>query len=473
MSKKINSDFGGKMQPQAIDLEESVLGCCLLEKSALESIIDILHSECFYKEVNQKIFGAILSLWNKSQPADILTVVSQLKKDGNLDFVGGAYHVSQLTNRVASTQNVKSYALIVLEKFVKRELIRTSSNTIEDSYNDEKDVFDLIDETNKIIGQTTSLLIQSNIVDSGTLAIATDKRNEMLLKSGGVTGTPSGFADLDKVTNGWQNSDLIILAARPSMGKTALATQLLMNPSIMKGKPTAIFSLEMSNEQLYIRMKAQKSGIDLSKFTKKGLQQNDKDECDRLCKELYHAQIFFDDTGGINIFELKNKARKLKREKKIELLVIDYLQLISIKGHKGNREQEISTISRELKALAKELDIPIICLSQLSRECEKRTDKKPMLSDLRESGAIEQDADLVMFLYRPEYYGITEDGVGNSTQGKALVIVSKHRNGSCGEVLINWDGSKTRFSDINSVENNTPIEINPLSPNTDFDNQPF
>ncbi len=478
--KKVDHSFsGGMIPPQAVDFEEIVLGAIMIESKCFDLIREDFHCELFYKDAHQKLAAAIIELKNKGFPVDILTVSNELKRTENLDFVGGPYYISQLTNRVASTANIEYHTKILQQFYTKRKAIELCSIIIRDAYDPQADIFDMIDASEKMLTELSSRIITSNIVDSGQLAILTHKKNYVLRETKGISGVSAGLVDLDKKVGGWQNGDLIILAARPSMGKTALATQLLLNPAISIDKrPTAIFSLEMSNEQLYFRMKSQKSGIELYKFTKVGLNDPEMDYCDGVCKSLYHGPIYFDDTGGVDIFNLKNKARKLKREKKIELLIIDYLQLITVKDHRGSREQEVSQISRELKALAKELNIPIICLSQLSRKCEEREDKRPFLSDLRESGSIEQDADVVLFIYRPEYYKIFVDEFNNSTLGKAMIIVAKNRNGSIGEVVTKWVGERTSFYDNSYIDE--PLEIEKLvypeapkmQPNANFD-EPF
>lgn len=458
----------GKLQPQAVQIEKELLGAILFESKCFDLIQENFTPELFYMDANQKIANSIISLKNKSLPVEVTTVMKDLKQKGELDFIGGTFTLVQLQDQRGKAHSVDYYVRLLQQEATKRKAIEIGSTLVEESFKDTSDVFDIIDLAEKGITELTKKIITSKIVDSGQLAIDTDKKNELIRKSGGVTGISTGFVDFDKKIGGWQKTDLVILAARPGMGKTALATQLLSSPAISAHRiPTAIFSLEMSNEQLYMRMKSQQSGIELYKFTKYGLNEVEKSSCDTLCKGLYHAPIYFDDTGGITIFDLKNKARKLKREKGIELLIIDYLQLIRVKDHKGNREQEISTISRELKALAKELEISIICLSQLSREVEKRggTQKRPILSDLRESGAIEQDADVVIFIYRPEYYGITEED-GMSVVGKAAIIIAKNRNGTTDDVILTWEGQLTRFRD------NSPFTfdeaLKPLEPNEAF-----
>jgi len=455
-----------KQIPQDIKLEASVLGSILLNQNSLNKVEVEFTAELFYLEQHKIIAEIFINLKNRNVNIDILSTYQEAKKIGKADFLGGAVYISKLCNEAVGI-NIEYNVKILQQFYIRRRTIEISHELIQSSYDDTKDVFQVIDESEKGITELTNKVITSKIISSGDLAIETDRKNKLIRNLGGVTGIESGFSDIDKLIGGWQKNDLIILAARPSMGKTSLATQFLMNPSITKGKATAIFSLEMSNEQLYTRMKSQLSGIELYKFTKYGLNEHEVASCDSMCKGLYNAPIYFDDCGGMTIFDLKNKARKLKRDKGIELLIIDYLQLITTTKKSNNREQEVAQISRELKTIAKELEIAIICLSQMSRQVESRGDKKPIMSDLRESGSIEQDADLVMFIYRPEYYGIMQDASGNSTEGKAAIMICKNRNGSTGEVILDWIPSRTMFCNSGSATQTA------LTPNTDFETQPF
>ena len=428
----------GKIPPQARELEEAVLGAIMLEKSAFDTVIEILKPECFYVEAHQKIFRAFISLSNTSQPIDILTVVEELKKREELDVIGGAYFVTKLTNTVVSTANLEAHARIVLQKFIQRELIRTSGETINDAFEDSTDVFDLLDQAEGRLFEITNNHLRKNYSDIQSVLVNTLKRIDMLRQSTEeLTGVASGFPGLDKVTYGWQPTDLIILAARPAVGKTAFALNLARNAALHPTKPTPVvmFSLEMSAGQLVQRILSAESEIWLEKISRGKLEEYEMQQLlVKGIQRLDKAPIFIDDSPALNIFELRAKCRRLKNKHNIGLIIIDYLQLMSgtsdNKG--GNREQEISTISRNLKGLAKELNVPIIALSQLSREVEKRKDgnKMPQLSDLRESGAIEQDADMVMFLYRPEYYDITQNEMGEDNKGETHIRIAKHRNGS-------------------------------------------
>jgi replicative DNA helicase len=427
----------GKVPPQAKDLEEAVLGAVMLEKSAFDTVVEILKPECFYVEANQRIYRAMQTLQQKNQPIDILTVVEELKSKEELDMVGGPYYVTRLTNAVVSSANIEAHSRIILQKFIQRELIRISGEIISDSYEDSTDVFDLLDEAESKLFEITNNHLRKNFDSIDTVLVKTVQRMEdMRHRNEDITGVPSGFPTLDRITYGWQNTDLIILAARPSVGKTAFALNLARNAALSASKPTpvAVFSLEMSAGQLVQRILSAESEIWLEKIARGKLQEHEmKQLYAKGIQKLAQAPIFIDDTAALNIFELRAKCRRLKNKHNIGLIIIDYLQLMSGagEGKNTNREQEISQISRNLKQLAKELQVPIIALSQLSRAVETRKEgnKMPQLSDLRESGAIEQDADMVMFLYRPEYYDITANEMGESNKGETHVRIAKNRNG--------------------------------------------
>lgn len=427
----------GKVPPQAKELEEMVLGAIMLARGVFDAIVPILKAECFYVEANQLIFKAMESMQAKYMPIDIQMVVEELKVREQLDAVGGPYYVVKLTNSVVSTANVESHARIVLQKFIQRELIRISGEIIGDAYEDSTDVFDLLDESEtKIFNITNNYLKTDNMKTSGQLvAVSVNKVDQLRASKEEITGVPSGFRSLDRVTYGWQPTDLIILAARPSVGKTAFALNLARNAALHPTKPVPVgfFSLEMSASQLIDRILSAESEIKLEQINRGKM--NDGEYMQYLgkgVKRLEIAPIFIDDSAAINIFEFRSKARRLVNKHHCGLIIIDYLQLMSgTKGSGQNREQEISNISRNLKALAKELNVPIIALSQLSRAVETRKESKmPQLSDLRESGAIEQDADMVMFIYRPEYYEVMNNEHGESTSGETHIRIAKHRNGS-------------------------------------------
>lgn len=442
----------GKLQPQAIDLEEAVLGAMMLEKEAVNLAIDILQPKSFYKESHQKIFEVIIELFGKSEPIDILTITNALKQKGELEFIGGPYYITQLTNRVASAANVEFHARIIAQKYIQRELIRISTEIITDAYDETTDVFTLLDKAESGLFGVTEGNIRKNYDSMSTLVRTAIKQIESAKgQDGSVIGVPSGFTDLDRMTSGWQPSDLIILAARPAMGKTAFVLTLARNAAIDFGKPVAVFSLEMASVQLVTRLISAESELSSGKLRNGNLRNDEIEQIHAKIGGLTEAPIYIDDTPGISVFELRAKARRLKSQHDIQLLVVDYLQLMTAGGDGskgGNREQEISTISRSLKSIAKELNIPVIALSQLSRAVESRGgDRRPQLSDLRESGSIEQDADMVMFINRPEYYGLTEDEEGNSTIGVANIIIAKHRNGAVGDVQLKFTSELAKFSD--------------------------
>ncbi len=439
--KKAGADLGsmvfGKIPPQAKELEEAILGAIMLEKSAFDIAIEILKPECFYLEAHQRIFKAMQALAIKLLPIDLLTVVEELKFREDLEFVGGAYYVSKLTNSVVSSANIEAHARIVVQKFIQRELIRISGEIIGQAYEDSTDVFDMLDDAESKLFEITNNHLRRNFDSIDTVLVKTIQRIEdMRNRDEDITGIPTGFPSLDKLTYGWQPTDLIILAARPSVGKTAFALNLARSAAMHPTKPTAVgfFSLEMSSSQLVQRILSAESEIWLEKIARGRLEEHEmKQLYKKGIEKLSKAPIFIDDSAALNIFELRAKCRRLKNKHNIGLIIIDYLQLMSgTADRNSNREQEISKISRDLKSLAKELQIPIIALSQLSREVEKRKEgnKIPQLSDLRESGAIEQDADMVMFLYRPDYYENMTNEFGESNKGETFVKVAKHRNGS-------------------------------------------
>ena len=443
---------GGKLPPQAVDLEEAVLGAIMLEKNAVNECIDILKPESFYKESHQKIFEAIIDLFQNTEPIDILTVTKRLQKKGELDVVGGPYYITQLTNRVASAANIQYHARIIAQKFIQRELIRIASEIIRDSYDETVDVFDILDDAEQKLFEVAEGNIRKNYerVDS-VIHQAIKELEAKHENKEGVSGVPTGFLSLDRITGGWQKNDMIVVAARPSMGKTAFVLSMARNAAVKFKKPVAFFSLEMSSVQLVNRLISAESGIAGDRIMRGQLEEYEYSQIHVKIKELTEAPLFIDDTPALSVFEFRSKCRRLKQQHDIQLAVIDYLQLMSGGNQAGNREQEISTISRSIKEVAKELNIPIIALSQLSRNVETRGgEKRPMLSDLRESGAIEQDADLVAFLYRPAYYGITVDEEGNNIEDLTEVLVSKHRNGATGTVKLRFIKDYAKFVDYDS-----------------------
>jgi len=441
----------GKVPPQAIPLEEAVLGALMLDKDAVALIIDILRPASFYKEAHKHIYEAICTLFEKSNPIDLLTVTEELKNMGKLDMVGGPFQIVELTTRVASSANIEFHARIISQKFIQRELIRTSTETINAAFEDTTDVFELLDKAEQNLFDITDQNLSRGSIGMSTLVnMAIKQLEEVSGKEEGLTGVPTGFVGLDKLTSGWQPSDLIIIAARPGMGKTAFTMAVARNAAIEFNKGVAFFSLEMSSLQLVNRLISMETEIPSEKLRKGQLEDYEWQQLHAQVDKLSEVPLFIDDTPGISIFELRAKCRRLKMQHDIQMVVVDYLQLMT-GGHdnKGNREQEISMISRGLKGLAKELSVPVIALSQLSRAVETRGgSKRPQLSDLRESGAIEQDADIVSFIYRPEYYQILEDEEGNSLKGIGEIIVAKHRNGALDSVRLKWDGQFAKFSNL-------------------------
>jgi len=438
----------GKLPPQAVDLEEAVLGALMLDKDALSNTIDIFKTpKAFYKEAHQRIFTAIRNLFLKTQPVDILTVTQELKKSGELEIAGGAFYVTQLTNRVASAANVERHARIVLEKYLHRELIRTSTETLRDAYEDTTDVFELLDRAEERMFEISSTNIRKEFEHIRPLL---GKAIEQIVgaKNQKLSGVQSGFSRIDDITGGWQKSDLIILAARPGTGKSAFAGTIARNAAVDFQMPVAIFSLEMTSVQLVSRLIAAEAELPSDRLRKGDLRDDELYQLNAKIGKLTTAPIFIDDTPALSIFEFRAKARRLVAKQNVAMIIIDYLQLM-VSGQEGksfNREQEVSNISRSLKAIAKELDIPIIALSQLNREVERRGGKgRPQLSDLRDSGAIEQDADLVLFIYSPEMAGITVDEDGNSTEGIAEIIISKHRNGRTGSETLMFIKQFSKF----------------------------
>jgi replicative DNA helicase len=459
LTDELNGNFG-KLPPQAIDLEEAVLGALMLEKDALTTVIDILKPDSFYKESHAEIYSSIVDLFNNSEPVDLLTVINQLRKKGKLEFAGGAYYITELTTKVNSSANIEYHARIIVQQAIKRKLIRLASEIQQDAYEDTTDVFNLLDRSEQSLFEISEANIRKNYADMRSIMKEAVSELEAKKKhKDGLTGVPSGFSALDRVTSGWQKSDLVIIAARPGMGKTAFVVSAMRNAAVEFNYPVAIFSLEMSAIQLVNRLISAESELESEKIKKGTLADYEWEQMVHKTARMTESPIFIDDTPALSILELRAKARRLKAQHDIQLIIIDYLQLMSGDSSKGgggggNREQEIASISRALKNIAKELNVPVIALSQLSRAVETRGgDKRPQLSDLRESGSIEQDADMVMFLYRPEYYGITEDENGQSTKSVGEVIIAKHRNGSLDTVQLKFIGKFTKFCDLDYNDN--------------------
>lgn len=445
----------GKLPPQAIELEEAVLGAMLIDKKGVDEVIDLLQPEAFYKTAHQHIFECIHFLFESSEPIDLLTVSAALRKKGKLETVGGDFYLVQLSQKVASSAHIEFHARIILQKFISRSLIKISSEIIGNAYNEATDVFELLDEAESKLYDVAQGNIKKASESAQNLVIQAKKRIEEISKREGLSGISTGFEKLDGLTSGWQPSDLIVIAARPGMGKTALTLSMARNIAVTKQIPVAFFSLEMSSVQLITRLISSETGLSSEKLRTGKLADHEWQQLNVKVTDLEKAPLFIDDTPSLSIFDLRAKARRLSSQHNIKLIIIDYLQLMTAgaTSKSGNREQEIATISRNLKALAKELDVPVIAISQLSRAVETRGGtKRPQLSDLRESGAIEQDADIVSFIYRPEYYGIEEwdDEERSPSQGQAEFIVAKHRNGGLDNIRLKFIGHLGKFEDLDS-----------------------
>ena len=448
-SQAIALDYG-KIPPQALDLEEAVLGAIMLEKDAILTVLDILEPGSFYKEANQQIYEIAQYLSQHEKPIDLLTVTEELRKQEKLDGVGGASYIAQLTSRVGSAAHLEYHARIVAQKFIQRELIRVSSDIQEKAFDEGSDVDDLLDFSERELLNIAEGHIKKETVKLNLLLKnALDQIEEAGKQKDSLSGVPSGFTRLDRLTSGWQRSDLIIVAARPSMGKTAFVLSMARNICVDHSRPVAFFSLEMSSIQLVNRLIIGETQLSSDKIRTGRLENYEWEQLQYKIKDLEQAPLYVDDTPAISIFEFRAKCRRLKQKYDVQAVVIDYLQLMTGSKDSGSREQEVSNISRSLKSVAKELDIPIIALSQLNRSVEMRSgNKRPQLSDLRESGAIEQDADLVIFIHRPEYYGLDVDDDGNSLKGIAEIIVAKHRNGPVGDIHLKFVREYAKFVDL-------------------------
>ena len=432
-----------RMLPNDVEAEQAVLGCMIIDKDAAGSAFEVIKAEDFYREDNKEVFSAILDLFEASKPIDTLSIKEQLRLRGTLDAVGGIAYIAELASKVPTSANIEYYAKIVEEKSILRKLIHSSTDIVNMGYNANEEVQVIVDTAEKKIFD----IVQKRNVKGFTpikniLVDNFEKLEELYNQKGYLTGISYGFTDLDMKTAGLHNSDLILIAARPAMGKTAFALNIAQNVAVHDKVPVAIFSLEMSKEQLVNRLLCCEAMIDASKMKTGKLEEDDWGKLAQAMSTLSDAPIFIDDTPGQNVMEIRAKCRRLKLEKGLGLIVIDYLQLMQGTSKRGdNRQQEVSEMSRALKILAKELDVPVITLSQLSRAPDARPDHRPVLSDLRESGAIEQDADIVMFLYRDDYYN-PETEKKNITE----VIMAKHRSGSTGTVELVWLGQYTKFA---------------------------
>ena len=470
VSKEKLTDEYGHLQPQAPELEKAVLGALMIEKDAYSLVSEILKPESFYEHRHQLIYSAITDLAIQQKPIDLLTVTEHLRFMGNLDEVGGPFYITQLSGMMASSAHIEYHARIIAQKYLARELITFTSNIQKKAFDETEDVDDIMQEAE---GRLFEISQQNMKKDYTQINPVIQEAYEMLrtaaARTDGLSGLASGFHKLDKMTSGWQNSDLIIIAARPAMGKTAFVLSMAKNIAVNNKVPVALFSLEMSNVQLVNRLIVNVCEIPGEKIKSGQLAPYEWGQLDYKIKELYDAPLYVDDTPSLSVFELRTKARRLVREHDVKIIIIDYLQLMNASGMSfGSRQEEVSTISRSLKGLAKELNIPIIALSQLNRGVENREGvdgKRPQLSDLRESGAIEQDADMVCFIHRPEYYKIYTDEKGNDLHGMAEIIIAKHRNGAVGDVLLRFRGEFARFQNpedemivpLPTEENATPV----------------
>jgi len=441
------TDFSShKLPPQHIEAEQSVLGGILIENDAINRVTEILDADDFYRDAHCKIFNALINLSERDEPADLITLTNELRKIDQLDSIGGASYLASLIDSVPTAANIEYYAKIVKEKAILRKLIQTSTEIITQSYEDRGDVEGFLDEAERAIFEISEKRVRPSfysireiVKDSFTTIERLFKKKEL------VTGVPSGFKELDRMTAGFQPSDLIIIAGRPSMGKTAFCLDVAEYAAIDNKIPVAIFSLEMSKEQLVIRMLCSQAHVEGTRLRTGYLTESDWPKLTIAAGNLSEAPIYIDDTAALSALELRAKARRLKADRGLGMVIVDYLQLMKGRARVESRQQEISEISRSLKALSKELNIPVIAVSQLSRKTEERTGNRPQLSDLRESGAIEQDADLILFIYRDEIYNRSED---NPNRGKAEVIIGKQRNGPIGKIDLAFLDKFTTFKDL-------------------------
>ena len=446
---KIDSTYG-HLQPQAVEIEKIVLGALMIDKDAFSIVSELLVPETFYEPRNQKIYDAIRTLNMNENPVDVATVINQLQKNGVLENVGGPAYVVELSSHVASSAHIEYHAHILAQKYLARQLISFSSRIETKAFDETVDVDELMQEAEGNLFEISQKNMKQDYTQiDPVIQQAVEILQNASQNSGGLTGIPTGYTKLDEMTSGWQKSDLVIIAGRPAMGKTSFALSVAKNIAVDYHEPIAFFSLEMNNVQLVNRLISNTCEIAGNKILNGQLTPDEWERLDKNLRKLTGTPLYIDDTPGLSVFELRTKARRLVREKGVKIIMIDYLQLMNANGMKfGSRQEEVSTISRSLKGLAKELDIPILALSQLNRTVENREGlegKRPQLSDLRESGAIEQDADMVLFVHRPEYYHIFTDEKGNDLHGMAQIIIAKHRKGATGDVLLTFRGEFTRF----------------------------
>ena len=450
------------VQPQAVEIERVVLGALMVDSDAFSVVSELLKPETFYEPRHQKIYEAIRNMNMDERPVDIMTLNDELSKMGEIDKVGGVDYLMEISSQVASAAHVESHARILAEKYMQRQLIHFAGDIETKAYDSSVDVDELMQQAEGSLFQIS----QNNMKQDFTQVAPVVKNAVEILQraasnKGGLTGIPTGYTGMDEITSGWQASDLVIIAGRPAMGKTSFALSIAKNVAVDYGVPIGFFSLEMNNVQLVNRLISNVCEVSGRKILNGQLDPSDWERLDKRIGRLTDAPIYVDDTPGLSVFELRTKARRLVREKGVKIIMIVYLQLMNANGMKfGSRQEEVSTISRSLKGLAKELDIPVLALSQLSRNVENREGlegKRPQLSDLRESGAIEQDADMVLFVHRPEYYHIYQDEKGNDLHGMAQIIIAKHRKGSTGDVLLNFRGEFTRFQDPTEAATSSPV----------------
>ena len=466
---KAVTEIQGRVLPHALDLEEAVLGALMLERDGIITTQEFLSADSFYSETHRIIYKAIEQLAQELKPIDLLTVTEKLKQTCQLKTIGGAPFLARLTQKVASAANLEYHATIVAQKYVQRELIRTSDEILQRSFDESSDVAELINFAEQGIYKVAEGHITKEVQSSRSIMSATIHLIEEAMKNGGkLNGVPTGFRDLDKLTLGWQPSDLIIIAARPSMGKTAFVLSMARNIAVEEQRPVAFFSLEMSATQLMMRLVVAESQLRSNDVRSGRITPEQWNHLEKSVKPLYDAPLFIDDTPALPVTEFRSKVRKLKTQHKIELIIIDYLQLMTgPQETRGNREQEVAYISRTLKAIAKELNIPIIALSQLNRSVESQGgNKRPQLSNLRESGAIEQDADIVAFIHRPEYYGLTQLEDGTPTKNLAEIIVAKHRNGAVDTINMKFLNDFAQFTDYDPL--GTPAAASGETPSREF-----
>jgi replicative DNA helicase len=452
-----------KIQPASLEVEEIVLGTLIIDGNCIDRIISIFSINLFFKPQNKVIANSLIELYKSNSAIDLVTLVNHLKKNDNLGNSGGPSYIASLTSKVASSSHVDYHVRILQQEALRRNLIKIGNIAVQKSFDNTEDIFDVFNETQSELDNSLKNVVNYEIKSVGKVHDEIIQQSINILKLGKKSGVPTGLTLVDNLTNGWQKSDLVILAGRPGMGKSTVAVCMCIHPSVIQKIPVAIFSLEMSNEQVVSRMQSYFSAVNVSKIVKKQLTEQEIVEIEKTCKDLKTAPIFIDDTPNISLLELKGKCRKLVKENNVQLIVIDYLQLMRSGLNINNREQEIAEISRGLKALAKELKIPVIALSQLSRGVESRADKKPMLQDLRESGQIEQDADMVIFCFRPEYYEIDNYEVGSQlfeTKGLFMLIIAKHRNGELGEIPLRFIHEQTKITNYNSNSFNSFQEKN-------------